>query len=315
MNIHHLELFYYVAKSGGISEAARKIPYGIQQPAISAQVGQLEQNLGVSLFQRRPFALTPAGQELFQFIQPFFENVGKMADRIRGGILHHIRIGASEIVLREHLPAIMRRVREQFPKVRVTLRDGYQAQLESWLRANDLDMTVTLLEHKAPPALHAATLIEIPLVLLVHKSSPIRSAAELLARDPIGETLISLPANEAVAKAFQEGLRQRKLDWPAGMEVSSLALVESYVENNYGIGLSVLPPRRKMSSQLRVLPLEGFPPVTLGVLWTGSLSPVAECFLEVIKAHALDLAKGAAGSEAISAEIPGTKRTKAKPPA
>ena len=33
MNIHHLELFYYVAKFGGISEAVRNMPYGIQQPA------------------------------------------------------------------------------------------------------------------------------------------------------------------------------------------------------------------------------------------------------------------------------------------
>ena len=32
MNIHHLELFYYVARHGGISEAVRKMPYGIQHP-------------------------------------------------------------------------------------------------------------------------------------------------------------------------------------------------------------------------------------------------------------------------------------------
>lgn len=312
MNIHHLELFYYVAKSGGISEAARKIPYGIQQPAISAQVGQLERDLGVSLFHRRPFALTPAGQELFQFIQPFFENLTKTADRIRGGIVHHIRIGASEIVLREHLPVIMRRVRERFPKVRVTLRDGYQAQLESWLRANELDLTVTLLEQKAPAALHAATLIEIPLVLLVHRTSPIKSATELWARDPVGETLISLPANEAVAKAFQDGLRRRKLDLPPGMEVSSLALVESYVENNYGIGLSVLPPGRRLSSQLRVLPLEGFPHVTLGVLWTGNLSPVGECFLDVIKGHAVELTKAAPVSETRPATVAASRRPRGK---
>ena len=37
MNIHHLELFYYVARHGGISEAVRNMPYGIQQPAISGQ--------------------------------------------------------------------------------------------------------------------------------------------------------------------------------------------------------------------------------------------------------------------------------------
>ena len=38
MNVHHLELFYYVAKHGGISQAVRNIPYGIQQPAVSGQV-------------------------------------------------------------------------------------------------------------------------------------------------------------------------------------------------------------------------------------------------------------------------------------
>ena len=61
MNVHHLELFYYVAKHGGIMPAVRNIPYGIQQPAVSAQVAQLEEFLGATLFQRRPFALTAEG--------------------------------------------------------------------------------------------------------------------------------------------------------------------------------------------------------------------------------------------------------------
>ena len=46
MNVHHLELFYYVARHGGISEACRKIPYGVQQPAVSTQVGRLENDIG-----------------------------------------------------------------------------------------------------------------------------------------------------------------------------------------------------------------------------------------------------------------------------
>ena len=75
MNIHHLELFYYVAKYEGIAGAVRNMPYGIQQPAISAQVIQLENDLGMPLFQRRPFELTPAGIELFAFVRPFFENL------------------------------------------------------------------------------------------------------------------------------------------------------------------------------------------------------------------------------------------------
>ncbi|WP_193352232.1 LysR family transcriptional regulator [Chthoniobacter flavus] len=71
MNVHHLEIFYYVARHGGISEAVRNFPYGIQQPAVSAQILQLEQSLGTRLFQRRPFQLTPAGEQLYAFIRPF----------------------------------------------------------------------------------------------------------------------------------------------------------------------------------------------------------------------------------------------------
>ena len=63
MNVHHLELFYYVAKYEGITAAVRKMPYGIQQPAVSGQLLQLEKNLEVKLFNRRPFSLTDAGNE------------------------------------------------------------------------------------------------------------------------------------------------------------------------------------------------------------------------------------------------------------
>src|SRR5216683_3301253 len=67
-----------------ISEAVRNIPYGIQQPAMSGQVIQLEEFLGVTLFHRRPFALTPPGEELYQFIKPFFDHLQAMADKLRG---------------------------------------------------------------------------------------------------------------------------------------------------------------------------------------------------------------------------------------
>jgi hypothetical protein len=83
MNIHHLELFYFVAKHVGIAAAVRNIPYGIQQPAVSGQIAKLEESLGTKLFQRRPFALSPTGTELFEFIRPFFENIDVVAERLR----------------------------------------------------------------------------------------------------------------------------------------------------------------------------------------------------------------------------------------
>src|SRR6516162_9292073 len=131
MNIHHLELFYYVARHGGITEAVRNIPYGIQQPAVSGQVAQLEEYLGVVLFQRRPFALTAAGERLFKFIQPFFSNLDNIASELQGGETRQIRIGASTIVLRDHLPALFRSVRAKYPRLKISLREGFQAELEA----------------------------------------------------------------------------------------------------------------------------------------------------------------------------------------
>ena len=63
-NSHHLMLFYHVARHGGICRALPHMPYGIQQPALSIQMLDLEQELGVTLFSRRPFARTAAGMAL-----------------------------------------------------------------------------------------------------------------------------------------------------------------------------------------------------------------------------------------------------------
>ena len=102
MNVHHLELFYYVARHGGISQAVRNMPYGIQQPAMSGQIIHLEEFLGVTLLQRRPFQLTAAGEDLYRFIGPFFFNINSPADRLRGGVSQQIRVGASQLVLRNY---------------------------------------------------------------------------------------------------------------------------------------------------------------------------------------------------------------------
>ena len=286
MNIHHLELFYYVARHGGISEAVRNIPYGIQQPAVSAQIIQLEESLGVTLFNRRPFSLTGAGEKLFRFIQPFFEGLEALADELRGGAAQQLRFGASGTVLRDHLPELAQHVRKKFPNLKLTLREGHQPQLETWLQKQEVDLAVTLLEGKPPPGINSLPLLKLPLVLLVEKSSRLSSAEELWKRDKIEETLICLPPYEAIPKHFQQGLNRLDIDWFPRIEVTSLALIETYVESGYGVGLSVAIPRYKLSPRIRSLPLDAFTPVTLAALWPGKTTPIVRAFLEELQHRA-----------------------------
>src|SRR4051812_48434723 len=142
MNIHHLELFYYVARHGGISRAVRNMPYGIQQPAISSQVLLLEEDLGAKLFERQPFKLTREGEELFAFVRPFFDNLVPVADKLRQQSAPALRIGASELVLRDYLPTVVERLRQHEPKLRLGLRSGFQKEVEKWLLDREIDLAI-----------------------------------------------------------------------------------------------------------------------------------------------------------------------------
>src|SRR4051812_17365635 len=130
MNVHHLELFYYVARHGGISAALRHIPYGIQQPAVSGQMLALEETVGTKLFERSPFRLTPAGERLFAHVQPFVENLTSVLAELRSSSEPELRIGGAELVLRDHVPVVMQRVRAAHPRIRLSLHSGFQAQVE-----------------------------------------------------------------------------------------------------------------------------------------------------------------------------------------
>jgi len=288
VNIHHLELFYHVAKHGGISEAVRRMPYGIQQPAVSGQILKLEEDLGLKLFQRRPFALTPAGRELFEFVEPFFGRVEETGTRLRGEASERLRLAGPSAVLRDHLPSLLEQYRRAFPRLRLSLHVANQAAAESMLRKQQIDLAIIELEGR-PAGLRCRALLKLPLYLLVPQSRRLRSASELWKADEIADPLISLPANETITKLFREGLRDLSINWPTSVEVSALDLIPAFVRAGFGIGLSVLAPGEKAPGKIRRVALPNFPPLVIAALWQGKLSEVAEGFLEIIKTHSREL--------------------------
>ncbi len=286
MNIHHLELFYYVALHGGISAAVRRMPYGIQQPAVSSQILQLEEELGVRLFERQPFQLTTAGQELREFVEPFFGNIAAVAAELRAGARPDLRIGGAELVLRDHVPVVMANVRARHPEVRLSLHSGYQSQVEKWLHEGQIDLAITSVGARPPVRLRQLRLIRIPLVLLVHESAPWRSAGELLARKKIPEPLVAQPAETSFMLDFQRELKRRRITWPQAVEVTSVELVMRYVLNGEGFGIVNYAALASMpAAGIRVLPLEGFEPLTMGALWRGELTDLLRTVINEVRAY------------------------------
>jgi DNA-binding transcriptional LysR family regulator len=248
------------------------MPYGIQQPAVSAQMRLLEEGLGARLFERKPFRLTAEGRQLFGYVQPFFEHMESFTARLKKGSAPQVQVGASEMVFREHMPAVYQRLKQLHPQLRVGLRTGRQPQLETWLLDRQIDLAVTLLECRPAPRLRCAPIMSLPLVLLVPKSSGIKSAGELWAQGRVDEPLITLPSFEH----FQSHLRRIGVVWPPFIEAGSLDLVLQCVANGYGVGVTGDLPQITHHRKVRVLPLPGFPPMVVACLWLGRPAPLVK---------------------------------------
>lgn len=291
MNIHHLELFYYVAKHRGVSAAARHIPYGIQQPAISAQIIQLEDSLGVTLFQRRPFELTKEGTELFIHIEPFFTGLPKLAERLRGGKEVRLRIGAPAAIQHDYLPRLLKALRNRFTNLEFVLMTGAQNDFETQLLADELDIAITSVFGKPASGLHQRELLSLPMALLVPEKSQIKSADDLWKQDRIDEPLICVDGADALCRCFQHELQRRKIEWYPSLELASLDLAAHYAAQDFGVALALDQPDVKPLPGTRRLRLDGFPHLTYVAMWPGKTTSVIETFLEGVHEMAGELGK------------------------
>ena len=259
------------------------MPYGIQQPAISGQISQLERTLGTKLFHRRPFGLTPAGVKLFGEIEMFFAGLKHLPDQVRGHAAQHLRLASPAIVLRDYLPAILARYKRSYPDFKLTLHDANQAHAEELLRQREIDIAITELEGRPSPSTHSFDLVRLRMVLVVPSRLRVRSLKDVFRLGSPEERLISLPPDEVLAKHFQAGLKRMGLSWHSAIEVNSLDLIDIYASLGFGIGLSVGSPGRKLPRGLRDVPLSSFPRLNIAAMWIGELTDLATRFLNDVK--------------------------------
>jgi DNA-binding transcriptional LysR family regulator len=286
LNVHQLELFYHVVVNQGVSQAARVLDK--EQPTLSKQINELEDALRVKLYHRRPFKLTEKGEVLFKAVEVFFKSLPKLEQQVRGADM--VRMGASPIFLMDHLPAIEKRVRKTFPALHLVLREANQPQLVQWIEFGEVDLAITLLPREVPQKIFAKPLVQLPLILLAPKTSNVTSAEQLWKEGEVQESLVCLTPNEMMCQEFQQALGRMEVEWRPTIEVGSLRLVEHYVREGYGIGLSVSVPGVRLSPALRAIELPNFPVLALGMLWRDNEDRLLRVFREQVELRAKEVA-------------------------
>jgi molybdate transport repressor ModE-like protein len=101
MNRNHLALFHAVAQAGGISRGAERLH--VSQPAVSKQIKELEDALGIRLLERLPRGsrLTDGGKLLAQYVQRMAvveEETARAIEEFRGLKRGRLAVGASTTI-------------------------------------------------------------------------------------------------------------------------------------------------------------------------------------------------------------------------
>jgi hypothetical protein len=228
-----------------------------------------------------------------------------MALRIARAAAPALRVGAAELMLRDYLPRIARRLQDVQPHLQLCLRSGFTSELDAALRAHELDLAIVPLDGRSAPGLHRLPLVQLPLVLLVPKTAKLKSAAELWQRERIDTPLICLPEHEVLTRVFRKELKRLWVEWPCSVEASSLDLISEYVARGEGFGVSVDVPGVASHPKVRRLPLDDFAPVEIAIVWAGKASPLVQALItEAQRLVAQDWPAWAARAPAPASESP-----------
>jgi len=288
---HHLELFYYVARHGGISAATRHIPYGISQPAVSGQMTDFERQLGVRLFERKPFQLTEPGRRLYAHVGPFYSRLGLLWRQMQGGPTLLMRIAADDMISQEFLPAIMAAAVPRQPGTCIELRTGQPDALEAGLHERRVHLIIIATDRRIPGA-RSLTLARPGLQLLVPRKANINSPGHFWQQGRIAEPLICPAEAGAVQRTFERGLQALRVEWPAGIRADSTAIMMKLVAGGHGVGVSLALPFQVPHPEVRTLPLAGFDPVPVVAALASARPPFARILADRSPGHRSEIVAG-----------------------
>ena len=171
----HLRYFLAVAEELHFRKAAEKL--FISQPGLSRQIKQMEQDLGVTLFERnnRRVALTKTGDYLQKELQINLKNLEDILTHsklIHHGKEGHLTLGFVGSAMLQIIPAILKQFNSKFPKVMFKLEEmDNQKQIEGLL-SQEIDVGFVRLE-RVPRSLEIHTVLKETFCLVLPKNHPV----------------------------------------------------------------------------------------------------------------------------------------------
>ncbi|HEY9842604.1 MAG: LysR family transcriptional regulator [Candidatus Sericytochromatia bacterium] len=195
LKLQRLYAFVVMAQSGSLTEAAQTLD--VTQQALSKTLAQLEAELNLTLIERRPWQVAPAGEALLQEALTLIEHTNALEDKIAAlssvQLAGKLRVAAPGYLDTSAFEAIKQLMRSH-PQLSLQLQLDLAAnEVERLIKANEIDLALLPCKHKAK-GLKSNHYSSCPLVIVARDASAganWRDLQYLAARapEPMGELL------------------------------------------------------------------------------------------------------------------------------
>ena len=285
-----LRAFCQIARLGSVSRAAEAL--FLSQPAVSLQLGALEKELGVRLFERngRRLNLTDPGQLLYDLARPLVDGMDGLdaafQARLRGLAGGRLEIAAGASTIQYLLPPLVQAFRAAHPDVQLLLHNVTGKDGLALVRSDAVDLAVgSMLD--VPADIDYAPVHRFDPMLIVPPEHPLATKQPLELPDLARYGLILPPRRLTTYRLVDLVFQQHKLPYSVALEVGGWDVIKQYVA--MGLGISIVTGFCLTEADRGRLVARNvstwFPQRSYGVVIRKGkyLGPVAQAFVNLVK--------------------------------
>lgn len=241
MTLTELKYIVAVAEERHFGRAAERS--FVSQPSLSASVKNLEEELGVTLFERgkRGVFLTEAGERIVEQARRALaeaERVKLVARQGRDPLKGTLRLGIIHTIAPYLLPGLVAALRRLTPEMPLDVEENITATLDRMLRAGELDAVILALPYEAP-GVDVLPLYEENFEVVVPARHALAKRKSVAVEDLDAGELLLLPVGHCFRDQVLDACTEFSRPPEPGRQGNSLETLRSMVAS--GLGVSVLP--------------------------------------------------------------------------
>ena len=243
VNLELYRVFYTVAKCGSLTKAAEELY--ISQPAVSQSIKQLENQLGVRLFNRthRGMELSAqGGKMIFPEVERALGLLGAAENRVaemQTAATGVIRIGASDTIFEYFLADKIVDFHEKFPAVKIELMADFTPDTIEKLKANRCDVAFVNLPIEVDPelTLHGNCMRLNDIFIVGEKYKELANGGTVSLSKLKEYPLVMMDKNTVARRSLTNFLGAHGVELQPSIEVGSWDLMKRLVQRGMGVGI------------------------------------------------------------------------------